>query len=77
MFRYKNKEANEIDDVRLVDLAMGKWASPATDLAYFFFTSTAPALRRTHYEQFLGHYHDEMTRNLHKLGVDPSVFPYR
>jgi hypothetical protein len=61
----------------LIDLAIGSWNSPAMDLSYFFFTSITPMLRRTHEKTFLGFYHDELTRNLHKLGEDPTVFPYR
>jgi hypothetical protein len=61
----------------LLDLAVGSWNSPALDLTYFFFLSITPMLRRTHDKEFLGFYHDELVRNLHKLGEDPSIYPYR
>ena len=61
----------------MIDLALTRWASPATDLAYFFFISTTAQLRKTHMEEFLGHYHDSLMRFLAKLGEDPTVYSYR
>lgn len=61
----------------LLDLAVTRWASPATDLAYFLFLSTPPNLRLTHQEEFLGHYHDTFVSTMHKLGFDPSIYSYR
>lgn len=61
----------------LVDLAISRWNNPATDLSYFLFMSTTPQLRRTHIDEFLGHYHDCFTRCLYKLGEDPTIYSYR
>ena len=44
---------------------------------YFFYMSTTPMLRKTHLEHFLGYYHDQFVTCLHKLGEDPTVYPYR
>ncbi len=61
----------------LIDLAVGSWNNPTFDIAYFLYLSTTPALRRTHEQEFLAFYHDHLISNLHKLGYDPSVYPYR
>ncbi len=61
----------------LIDLAIPFWGTPVLDLVIFLFISTTPGLRATHEGELLGFYHDELTRNLHRLGVDPSVYPYR
>ena len=60
-----------------MDVSISKWASPAVDLAYFFYSSTTPNLRETHMEDMLGHYHDTFIRCLGELGMDPTVYPYR
>ncbi len=61
----------------LIDLAVGSYNNPMIDLTYFLFLSTTPMLRRTHEQEFLGYYHDQLVSNLHKLGEDPSIYPYR
>jgi hypothetical protein len=63
--------------VCLIDLALSRWASPATDLAYFLYISTTPQLRKTHLTHLLGHYHDTLIDCFHKLGIAPSVYPFR
>jgi thiamine kinase-like enzyme len=74
--RYKS-DGHTPSACTLIDLAIGSWNNPACDLSDFFFMSTTPMMRRTHETEFLGFYHDELVRNLHKLGEDPSVYPYR
>ena len=61
----------------LIDLAINFHGNPANDLIYFLYMSTTPMLRKTHLEHFLGYYHDHFVAYLHKLGEDPTVYPYR
>ena len=69
--------SDEPDSCVLIDLSNGSWSNPAVDLAFFLVLSTTPMLRKTHEEDFLGYYHDKFTSYMHKLGEDPSVYPYR
>ncbi len=70
-------EGKEPVHASLIDVALTRYASPCTDLAYFFFLSTTPMMRETHINHLLGHYHDFFTRCLHQLQEDPAVYPFR
>ena len=60
-----------------IDIALSRYSNPCGDLSYFLYISTMPQLRRTHLDQMLGHYHDELTRCLVELGESPGIYPYR
>ncbi len=62
----------------LFDLSMAKWATPANDLAYFFFLSTSPDFRTDNLDDLLRFYHDRFTEALGKLGCrDPEEYTLR
>eukprot|EP00095_Tigriopus_kingsejongensis_P009652 maker-scaffold440_size170678-snap-gene-0.27 protein:Tk09652 transcript:maker-scaffold440_size170678-snap-gene-0.27-mRNA-1 annotation:"juvenile hormone-inducible" len=72
LFRY---EGDKPVQICLLDLAVTRWSSPTTDLAYFFHLSTTPELREAHLEKLLEFYHQHLTQYLEELGEDPSIIP--
>eukprot|EP00095_Tigriopus_kingsejongensis_P007654 maker-scaffold116_size340332-snap-gene-1.11 protein:Tk07654 transcript:maker-scaffold116_size340332-snap-gene-1.11-mRNA-1 annotation:"GH19368" len=61
-------------EVRFVDLAVIRWASPCTDLAFFFFTSTTPELREAHLDELLEFYQAELAHTFSQLNEDPHIY---
>lgn len=74
MSRYDDGKAVE---VCLVDVAVLRWASPCTDLAYFFFSSTTPEFREVHLDTMLSFYQSKLASFLCQLGDDPTLYPLR
>ncbi|XP_063227076.1 uncharacterized protein LOC134533481 [Bacillus rossius redtenbacheri] len=54
LFSYKE---GEVDDVRLLDLQVARYCSPAVDILHFLYTSTFREVRRSHGEALLRAYH--------------------
>jgi len=57
---YKSTERGELEDVRLIDWQLMRYASPVTDLAYFLFTCTSRRFRQRHLENMLEDYYEEL-----------------
>lgn len=74
LFKYDDGKAVE---VCLVDVAVLRWASPCTDLAYFFFSSTTPEFREVHLDTMLSFYQSKLASFLCQLGDDPTLYPLR
>ncbi|XP_030382077.1 uncharacterized protein LOC115629698 [Scaptodrosophila lebanonensis] len=67
-----------VSNVRLIDWQLMRYASPVTDLAYFFFTCTTHEFRVQHFERMLDVYYEELTLHLTRLGANGSeLFPRR
>lgn len=63
--------------MRFIDFQITRYASPATDLAYFFFCCTTKEFRDQYYERLIGIYHESVLRFLGRLGLDgEKVFPF-
>ncbi|XP_068159831.1 uncharacterized protein pkm [Drosophila tropicalis] len=63
-------------DVRLIDWQLMRYASPITDLAYFFFSCTSRDFRRKYYKSMLETYYTEMAQQLTRLGESADeLFP--
>ncbi len=73
-YRYEDGAPTE---ARWVDLALSRYSNPCGDLAYFFYISTTPKLRKTHLEEMLLHYHGKLTDYLAALGEDQGVYTFR
>ncbi|KAH8409100.1 hypothetical protein KR009_006842 [Drosophila setifemur] len=58
----------ELEDVRLIDWQLMRYASPVTDLAYFLFTCTSRTFRQRHMRDMLEEYHAELGQHLTRLG---------
>lgn len=56
LFRY-NKEGHP-DSAKLFDFQLAMYASPVTDLSFFFFMNTTQELRDKHWDDFLDIYYD-------------------
>ncbi|XP_073842834.1 uncharacterized protein [Musca autumnalis] len=65
MFQYD--DANEIQDVYLVDYQMARYASPGDDLIYFLFTSVQLDIKVACYDELVKYYHDHLIENLKLL----------
>lgn len=61
-----------VDDIRILDWQIIRYASPAIDLHYNLFTSTDKALRDKEYEQLLNSYHKSLSRTVRLLGSNPD-----
>lgn len=61
-----------VDDIRILDWQIIRYASPAIDLHYNLFTSTDKALRDKEYEQLLNSYHKSLSRTVRLLGSNPN-----
>ncbi len=75
VFRYP-EGSTDPTECMLIDLALTCWNNPSIDVTILFYLSTMPSLRKTHEEEFLSFYHEELVRNLQKLGEDPGVYTY-
>ncbi|XP_033170218.1 uncharacterized protein LOC117147445 [Drosophila mauritiana] len=65
---YKIAERGDLEDVRLIDWQLMRYASPVTDLAYFLFTCTSRRFRQRHLESMLDDYYEELGQQLIRLG---------
>eukprot|EP00095_Tigriopus_kingsejongensis_P003079 maker-scaffold664_size116482-snap-gene-0.21 protein:Tk03079 transcript:maker-scaffold664_size116482-snap-gene-0.21-mRNA-1 annotation:"AGAP013467-PA" len=76
LFRYNEQgKTPKPDKVCLLDMAIIRWCSPTTDLAYFIYLSTTPELRKAHMNEILEYYHAQLIQCLCALGEDPTVYP--
>ncbi|KAB7499289.1 hypothetical protein Anas_04957 [Armadillidium nasatum] len=62
LFKYNSK--NKPEDVRFVDLQCSRKASPASDIAYFIFTSLNGEIRSSYMKELLLSYYQSFTRIL-------------
>lgn len=56
----------------MLDWQIIRYASAATDLLYYLFTSTDKALRDQEYENLIAEYHDSLAKTVRLLGSDPN-----
>eukprot|EP00095_Tigriopus_kingsejongensis_P002246 maker-scaffold133_size323035-snap-gene-2.28 protein:Tk02246 transcript:maker-scaffold133_size323035-snap-gene-2.28-mRNA-1 annotation:"GJ18730" len=71
LFKYEGSEAIQ---VCLLDLAIIRWVSPATDLVYFMFLSTTPEFRKQHTQEMLEFYQGKLSEYLKHLGENGSLY---
>lgn len=67
LFRYS--QARQVEDVRLLDLQVARYASPAMDILHFLYTSTQAGVRRRHYDQLVRIYHRTLNDTVRRLMV--------
>jgi hypothetical protein len=67
LFRYS--QARQVEEVRLLDLQIARYASPAIDILHFLYTSTQAGMRRRHYDQLLRIYHSTLNDTVRRLMV--------
>lgn len=65
LFRYDTN--GKVSKTKFVDFQLSNWNSPALDLQYFIFTSTAPNLRFERVDDFLKIYYEAFVSTLEKL----------
>ncbi|XP_016978651.1 uncharacterized protein LOC108044235 [Drosophila rhopaloa] len=64
---YKRAERGELEDVRLIDWQLMRYASPVTDLSYFLFTCTSRGFRQRYFKDMLEDYYEELGQHLNRL----------
>lgn len=63
--------------VKVIDYQLSRYASPAIDLSFFFYSCTSQELREMHYDELLKVYHNNLSELLKDLGSDPTeLFPF-
>nr|CAD7204891.1 unnamed protein product [Timema douglasi] len=69
LFRYKEEGGGRpaVEDVRLLDLQVARYCSPAIDILHFLYTSTFWDTRRRHYQELLRAYHQSLTAAFQRL----------
>nr|CAD7442855.1 unnamed protein product [Timema bartmani] len=69
LFRYKEEGGGRlaVEDVRLLDLQVARYCSPAIDILHFLYTSTFRDTRRRHYQELLRAYHQSLTAAFQRL----------
>lgn len=67
LFRYS--QTRQAEEVRLLDLQVARYASPATDILHFLYTSTQEGIRRRHYDQLVRIYHTTLNDTVRRLMV--------
>ncbi|XP_077290752.1 uncharacterized protein LOC143914412 [Arctopsyche grandis] len=67
LFKYKGSEPVEL---RIIDWQASIFASPATDIAHFFFCSTESSLRNRCYPDILDIYYTELESQLKRMNCD-------
>ncbi|XP_039498597.1 uncharacterized protein LOC120456074 [Drosophila santomea] len=73
---YKSAQRGELEDVRLIDWQLMRYASPVTDLSYFLFTCTSREFRQSHLKNMLEDYYEELGQQLIRLGEQvEQLFP--
>lgn len=72
MFQYGSVNPLTPQRAMLIDWQMGQYCSPATDLAYYIYSSTEQSVRTDHFDDFLHAYHDSLRDLLKKLGGDAA-----
>ncbi|EDV35013.1 uncharacterized protein Dana_GF22424 [Drosophila ananassae] len=65
---YRVGASGQVEDVRLIDWQLMRYASPVTDLAYFLFTCTSRSFRQEHLLGILEDYYLELGLHLERLG---------
>ncbi|XP_037726163.1 uncharacterized protein LOC119557469 [Drosophila subpulchrella] len=65
---YKTTGGGDLEDVRLIDWQLMRYASPVTDLAYFLFTCTSQEFRQQYLNNMLEDYYEELGLQLNRLG---------
>ncbi|KAG5867002.1 hypothetical protein JTB14_015334, partial [Gonioctena quinquepunctata] len=59
---------------KFVDFQIYKYASPASDLLFFLFTSVQQQVLEEHFDTLIKFYHTEFLKILHDLGCDTTPF---
>lgn len=72
LFR-KDRNTSEVLDHILIDLQMTSYGSPCLDIAYYFFTSVKPQVRRERLHELLQKYYDTLICSLEKLGCSTKL----
>lgn len=75
MFLYEGEETVNPQDIRLVDLQLVRYASPALDLQYFVTTSAQEQVRVEELDTVLRHYYHHFNEYVTMLGEGDSCWP--
>lgn len=70
---FKMDYENNAIDVSLIDFQLSYWGSPAADLFMLMCTSVADDVKIDHFDDFIEHYHNELSSSLKKLNYSQHI----
>ncbi|XP_068081390.1 uncharacterized protein [Anabrus simplex] len=76
LFKY-SETTGEVIDCRLVDFQLCRFASPALDLQFFFYTTPQSEVRLKHYDDMLRVYHETLCDTLKSLGCEEDLISFQ
>lgn len=71
MFQYNSDDSLEPQSVCVIDWQITQYSSPATDVAFYIYSSLEQPLRTAHFDDILHDYHDNLADLLQRLGGNP------
>jgi hypothetical protein len=70
---FRSNEKSDPLDVIMFDYQASFWASPATDVLYFLISSVSDEIKTEHFDDFIEHYHRELSDALKRVGYDKHI----
>lgn len=67
---FKSDENENTIDMKFIDYQLCFWGSPSFDLSYFFLSSIKDDTKIEHFDDFIVHYHNELTAALKVLNYE-------
>jgi aminoglycoside phosphotransferase (APT) family kinase protein len=65
---FKVDENGQSTAAKLIDFQIAYWGNPCGDLYYFLITSVADEVKVEHFDEFIAHYHSELSDFLKQVG---------
>ncbi|XP_051169325.1 uncharacterized protein LOC127286789 [Leptopilina boulardi] len=74
---FKYNEKLEPEDIRFLDFQLQRFASPAIDILYTFFTCLNQEVKEKYFDELLYHYHNSLSQLLKTLSCDvEKIYPF-
>ena len=70
---FKSDDEGNPLDVSMIDYQGPFWASPANDILYFLISSVADDIKVEYFDEFIEHYHSQLTDALKQLKYDQHI----
>ncbi|XP_049787667.1 uncharacterized protein LOC126191015 isoform X4 [Schistocerca cancellata] len=78
LFLYKDADGKKIQDTRMIDFQLARYASPVCDMSFFLYSCTTKEFREAYLSDLVQIYYKSMSDLVSDLGSDPNaVFPYK
>lgn len=70
---FKFDEEKNAQEIIFIDFQAAFWASPGSDLLYFFISSLADDIKVENFDNFVEFYHKELTSALNALRYEQPI----